>query len=84
MAVIVEQTPNPNAMKFSVGVPVGGPLTLLPGAGSDHPLAEPLLSVPGIASVFMTADFVTVSKTPDGDWATIVPAAQAILEAHYG
>ena len=31
----------------------------------------------------MTADFVTLTKTPEADWGTIAPAAQAILEAEF-
>jgi len=84
VAISIEQTPNPNALKFSVGQPVGGPITLVPGGSAEHPLADPLLAIPGVGSVFMTADFVTVSKTPEGDWATIAPTAEAILEEHYG
>ncbi len=33
---------------------------------------------------FMTADFVTLSKTPDADWAAIAGLAQEILEGHFG
>jgi hypothetical protein len=31
----------------------------------------------------MTADFVTISKTPDVVWDTIVPEATAILETEF-
>jgi hypothetical protein len=31
----------------------------------------------------MTADFVTISKTPDVAWDTIVPEATAILETEF-
>jgi hypothetical protein len=32
----------------------------------------------------MTADFVTISKTPDIAWDSIVPEATAILEREFG
>lgn len=84
MAVTVEQTPNPNALKFSVGEPVGGPGTYLKGADPDEEFLADLLELDGVASVFFTADFVTISKTPDGSWDAIKPEATAILESHFG
>ena len=83
MPVSSAPTPNPNAMKFSVGVPVGGPSTFVAGAATDDPLAERLLAVDGVTSFFMTADFVTISKTPDASWDTIQTEATAILESHF-
>lgn len=83
MSVQVEPTPNPNALKFTIGRPVGGPKTYVAGAEADDPLAEQLLGLPGVTSVFMTADFITLSKTAEGSWEEIAPQAQAILEEHY-
>ncbi|MFP5331508.1 MAG: NifU N-terminal domain-containing protein [Acidimicrobiia bacterium] len=84
MPVQPEPTPNPNAMKFTVGVPVGGPATFTPANPDDDPMAADLLALDGVTSVFMTADFVTISKTVDGDWATLIPAATEILERRFG
>jgi hypothetical protein len=83
MAVAVERTPNPNALKFSVGESVGGPGTHVKGAAPEEPWLGELLDIDGVASVFFTADFVTISKTPDGSWDVITPAATAILEARF-
>lgn len=83
MPVQIESTPNPNALKFVVGVDVGGPKTFVAGRDDDDPLAATLLSIPGITSIFMTADFVTLSKTPDTDWADIAGLAQEILQSHF-
>jgi hypothetical protein len=47
-------------------------------------MAAGLLALPGVTSVFLTADFVTVSKTADADWGDIIPAATEILRAHFG
>ncbi len=84
MAVRVEQTPNPNALKFSVGVPVGGPGTYVHGAEPEEDFIAGLLGIDGVASVFFTADFVTISKAPDGSWDVIAPEATAILESRFG
>ncbi|MGD2103138.1 MAG: NifU N-terminal domain-containing protein [Acidimicrobiia bacterium] len=83
MTVRVEQTPNPNAMKFTVGAQVGGPGTYVRGAEAEETFATELLALDGVASVFFTADFVTISKTPDGSWEEITPEATAILETHF-
>ena len=84
MPVTISATPNPNALKFTVGVDVGGPKTFGGGQATDDPLAAALLALDGVTSIFMTADFVTLSKSPDGDWETISEAAQQILESHFG
>lgn len=70
-------------MKFGVGAPVGGPGTYVRGAEPEEGFLADLLDVDGVASVFFTADFVTISKTPDGAWETITPAATAILEGRF-
>lgn len=84
MAVTAEPTPNPNAMKFTVGRSVGGPATHAAGMDTDDPVAAALLVLPGVTSVFMTADFVTVSKSAVGDWASLQPQVVDILTAHFG
>ena len=83
MLVTVSSTPNPNAVKFTVGVPVGGPATYVPSQPTEDPLGQALLGLSGVASVFMTADFVTVNKLPDAGWELIIEPAQEILEAHF-
>ncbi len=84
MAVTIAATPNPNALKFSVGTDVGGPKTFVAGREADDPLAARLLALEGVTSVFMTADFVTLSKHPDAGWDVIAEEAKVILEAHFG
>jgi hypothetical protein len=84
MAVTVAPSPNPNAMKFTVGTEVGGPATHVAGATPEQEFVGDLLALPGVTSIFMTADFVTISKTPDVAWDSIVPEATAILEREFG
>lgn len=83
MPVKAELTPNPNAMKFTVGQPVGGPGTYSRGDQPGEQYLADLLSLDGVISIFLTADFVTLSKTPDGSWDEIVPEATAILERRF-
>lgn len=83
MSIQVDPTPNPIAMKFTVGVPVGGPGTFVDPSDTEEEFVAELLELDGVTSVFMTADFVTISKTPDADWDSIVPEATEILESHF-
>lgn len=71
-------------MKFTVGAQVGGPGTHVRGAEPAEEWAGRLLELEGVASVFFTADFVTISKTPDSSWDAITPEATRILESHFG
>lgn len=84
MPVTIDATPNPNALKFSVGRDVGGPKTFVAGKDVDDPVAAQLLDLDGVTSVFMTADFVTLSKHPESGWDTIADEAKQILESHFG
>ena len=83
MAIRVEQTPNPNALKFSVGESVGGPGTYVKGAEPKEEYLGQLLDLQGVSSVFFTADFVTITKTPDGSWDAITSEATAILGGQF-
>lgn len=80
----VQRTPNPNAMKFVL------PRRVVEGSGSrsfysasqaaGDPLAAAVFAVPGVASVFMADDFVTVTKHADASWDTITPGVVQVLE----
>lgn len=79
MGITVETTPNPRAMKFNVGSPVGGTATATGAEGSDERIA-PLFEIEGVTSVFMTADFVTVTRTEEAPWDRIVPEVVEVLD----
>ncbi len=83
MAIEISNTPNPNALKFSVGTDVGGTFTFVAGKESDDPTGAALVAIDGVTSVFMTADFVTLSKVPEATWETIAPLATQILEERF-
>ncbi len=84
MPVSLSPTPNPNALKFEVGGDVEGPRTYAAGQEADDPTAAALLELPGVTSVFMMADFVTISKSPEGTWDEIAEPAKTILEEQFG
>ena len=70
-------TPNPNAGKFTIGRTLvegrSGKTYDSPAAAAGVPIAERLLAEPGVASVFMVADFVTVTKDAAADWKELAP-----------
>ncbi len=83
MSPVPQPTPNPNAMKFTVGVDMRGPRSYTAANAGDDPVACQLMAVSGVVAVFMTADFVTVTKQEDADWSVISPSVGEILEACY-
>ena len=84
MPVSISSTPNPNALKFSVGTDVGGPKTFAEGIPTDDEMATALLQIEGVVSIFMSADFITLTKESGYDWEPIAEAAQPIIESHFG
>lgn len=83
MSIRVDRTPNPSAMKYTVGVPVGGPATYTDVAGAP-PWAADILILEGVQSVFATADFVTVTAHPDAVWDAITQEVITALEGAFG
>jgi hypothetical protein len=83
--VRVDGTPNPNSLKFTVSVPVSAkPATFAtPVAAQADPLAKKLFEVPGVKSVFMISNFVTVTKDPATDWDAIANKLAGIVEGHF-
>ena len=82
MSVIVQPTPNPNAMKFVLtSVHFAEPVSFTSAeAAAAHPLAAQLFALGGIYNVFMVRDFVTVNKLPEVDWAESIPQLQPMIE----
>jgi Fe-S cluster biogenesis protein NfuA len=85
-----EDTPNPDALKFLPNHPILPPnlsspfieylnprSTLAPPHPS--PLAAQLMNIDGIKSVFYGADFITVTKAEDANWAHIKPEVFSLI-----
>ena len=69
----VQPTPNPNALKFVLDRSVSQqPVSFFNAeAARDHPLASKLFAVPGVSSLLLLGDFITVNKRPEAGWADI-------------
>lgn len=83
IAIKIEQTPNPNALKLTANK------TIFEGTKShsfkqgdtpDHPLVAALLKIEGIDNVFGYQDFITVNKTFETDWEQILPKVEEVFE----
>jgi Fe-S cluster biogenesis protein NfuA len=86
MFIQTETTPNPATLKFLPGRAVMAAGTAHFAAAADagrSPLAQRLFAVPGVAGVFLGADFVSVSKDDSQDWYQLKPAILAVIMEHF-
>ena len=86
MFIQTEPTPNPDSLKFLPGKEV------LPSGSLDFrsfrdaqasPLAKKIFQMEGVTGVFLTTDFVTVSKNEDAEWQTLKPQVFAGIMDFY-
>ena len=82
-AITPEPTPNPNALRFSLGESLLGESSLSFAGAEDAAgtaWAEALFSIPGVESLFGVGNFVTVTKTTTAKWEAIVPHVVSVLQ----
>jgi hypothetical protein len=76
-------TPNPDATKYTLDVTFDEMVTFSNADdAAGNPFAAAVLAAPGVASLFATANFVTVTRTPGADWEPITAAVQAAAAEH--
>jgi len=88
MFIQVEDTPNPNSLKFFPGQIVLEKGTMdFPTAMSAlkcSPLAEAIFKIQGVKSVFFGADYITVTKHDEEiDWKVMKPEIFACIMDFY-
>lgn len=84
--VFVEGTPNPHSMKFTLNrrvIEKGSKTYNSPQDPGAPPVVRALFQIPGVKSLFLLNDFITVSRDPSADWEKIVPQAEAAIRAHF-
>src|ERR671928_1648082 len=72
----IEETPNPNAVKFILKEPVTAGTTRSFHSAEEaagDPLAGPLFAVGDVSSVFYMDRMITVEKTDEADWDDLLP-----------
>lgn len=83
----VQTTPNPNSLKITTDA---GPF-IDDGFASytsveeteDNPMARDVFSVDGVMNVLIMPQFLTVTKSPETDWDTVLPQVRDVLNAHF-
>jgi hypothetical protein len=86
MSIDVQATPNPNALKFVLDrlTTAGAPRSFRSAEeAADDPLGRSLMALAGVESVFMTANFISVTKTADTQWEQLVPELTRAIEAGF-
>ena len=73
----IEETPNPNAVKFILREPVSNGVAKQYGSADQaekDPLAKSLFDVGHVVSVFYMDRMITIEKDEEGDWDELLPA----------
>ena len=80
----IEETPNPNAVKFILKEPVTSGTTRSFHAAqeaADDPLGSSLFAVGDVASVFYMDKMITIEKTDEADWDDLLPRLAVPIRA---
>jgi hypothetical protein len=79
----IQPTPNPNAVKFVLDRPVSQqPMSFFnAAAANDFPLAKRLFAIPGVSSLLLLGDFITINKSTQAQWDDITDAARSVLKS---
>ena len=80
----IEETPNPNAVKFILREPVSNGVARSYGSADqaeDDPLAKSLFDVGHVVSVFYMDKMITVEKDDEGDWDDLLPTLAVPIRA---
>lgn len=80
----IQETPNPNAVKFILKEPVShGTSHSFKNAESaaDNPLAKSLFEIGSVVSVFYMDKMITIEKTDESDWDEILPTLAVPIRA---
>src|ERR1039458_7367529 len=79
---MIQSTPNPNALKFVLNVPVKtvGKVTYKNASACKHnPMAAALFTIPNISEVYFFDNYVTVTQDGNVDWDQIEEQIKKII-----
>lgn len=80
----IQETPNPNAVKFILREPVTNGVARQYGnvdQAENDSLAKSLFDVGHVVSVFYMDNMITVEKTDEGDWDELLPVLAVPIRA---
>ncbi|WP_395877940.1 NifU family protein [Ehrlichia muris] len=82
MFIQIEETPNPDTLKFMPGVPVNnGKISEFVDSvtAESSPLATVLFKIEHVRGVFFGGDFVSVTKSSDIEWDVLKPEVLTVI-----
>ena len=78
-----EDTPNPNAKKFTLDRKLPASMNLKSAdAAAGNAFAEAVFKIEGVVQVFGVNDFVTVTRAPGADWEAIIEGVRTAAAEH--
>jgi Fe-S cluster biogenesis protein NfuA len=83
VTVYAESTPNPASLKFVLNsylLEEGSVEYTSKDQCAECPLAAQLFSFSGVSGVFITANFITISKNSDVDWYELMPIFREFIK----
>lgn len=84
--VSLEFTPNPNTLKFVVSTRFldrgASNFTSSAQAEGKSPLATKLFTISGVMAVMVGPSFITITKSPEGDWDIVAEKVPQAIEEH--
>ena len=85
MYVQIENTPNPNALKFMPGKTVSknGQMEITKKEETNNGLVRSLLSINGVTGIFLGLDFLSVNKEENKNWEDIKHIVISLINEHY-
>tara|TARA_B100000953_G_scaffold282817_1_gene261285 strand:- start:715 stop:1266 length:552 start_codon:yes stop_codon:yes gene_type:complete len=87
MLVETVETPNPNSLKFIPNMTVSeiGPVEIFKDKKEDKkiPLANNILAIEGVTSIFFGDDFISVNKTEPVKWDDLKPGIISEINDFY-
>lgn len=85
MAVHVEATPNPNALKFTSDKLIfegTNSISVMPGDTSEHDIMNELMQLEGVDNVFGYQNFITINKLFGAEWDDLTPKVTEVIEKY--
>ncbi|MBF0569350.1 MAG: NifU family protein [Candidatus Omnitrophica bacterium] len=81
-AISVQPTPNPNALKFVLNVPVKSKDSAVYrqyAECGENKIAEALLRLDNVTEVYFSSNFITVTQNGGGDWDAIEERVRKVI-----
>ena len=85
MFVQIENTPNPNSLKFLPGKTVSnsGSIEITKKDETNNELVRNLLSINGVQGIFLGNDFISINKYDENSWDDIKHIVISLINDFY-